>query len=73
MKYCAQCTVDAGYSRSNDFKGRVTPSASRRGFRAFVACDGCGALCSVDYEGVCVSRQCDKRHGLAIVGKDATK
>lgn len=62
-EFCRQCSIRVFGEDMRDFVGITRASHTKRGTYALVICEGCGPT-SVDHEGVCVSPECDEKHGL---------
>jgi hypothetical protein len=57
--FCKQCSEDMFGSDCGDLEGLCDEAHV-----AHVLCEGCGFECVVNYEGLCLSETCLKKHGL---------
>lgn len=63
--FCKQCSIDVFGEDHRDMAGLTTPKDTAEGLFMAVLCEDCG-MCLVNHEGECVSKDCDKKHGLEV-------
>lgn len=61
--YCQQCSLEIFGEDFKELAGITTAENEHDKEYAVVLCEGCGPI-QVDNDGVCLSVDCSKKHGL---------
>jgi hypothetical protein len=64
--FCKQCSLEIFGKDYKDMAGLSTEEHTKKGKFAIVLCEDCGAT-QVDHDGVCISKDCLKKHGVLSI------
>jgi hypothetical protein len=69
--FCKQCSLATFGTDYKELAGLINPQQYAKGLTGLAICEGCGVI-NVDPDGVCISEDCLKQHGVKK-GRPANK